>query len=207
MKADERQKISFRGGAKALAFLLCLVLVFPLTLLVWLEKKLSSSNSVFVTFAQLVSLVPGPLGHYVRAAYYFGVLDECSWETHIGFGTVFTTREAIVHARVSTGVYCVISCATIGSGVRIASRVSIPSGTRQHLDDDGKMADGTWFERVTIGKKSWIGEGAIVLSDIGAESIVSAGAVVLKDFPPYTLVGGNPARAIRDLSRSASNTE
>ncbi|NNE34167.1 MAG: hypothetical protein HKN13_02955 [Rhodothermales bacterium] len=84
--------------------------------------------------------------------------------------------------------------------------MSIPSGKRQHLDDDGKMADGTWFERVTIGENSWIGEGAIVLADIGAESIVSAGAVVLKDFSPNTLIGGNPAKTIRDLSRSASKT-
>jgi phosphonate metabolism protein (transferase hexapeptide repeat family) len=52
---------------------------------------------------------------------------------------------------------------------------------------------------VTIGHDVWIGHGAIVLPgrSIGTGAVVAAAAVVTKDVPPYTIVGGNPARAIR----------
>jgi phosphonate metabolism protein (transferase hexapeptide repeat family) len=52
---------------------------------------------------------------------------------------------------------------------------------------------------VTIGHDVWIGHGAIVLPgrSIGTGAVVAAGAVVTKDVPDYTIVGGNPARAIR----------
>jgi acetyltransferase-like isoleucine patch superfamily enzyme len=52
---------------------------------------------------------------------------------------------------------------------------------------------------VVIGNDVWIGYGAIVLSGrkIGDGAIVAAGAVVTRDVPPYSIVGGNPARVIR----------
>lgn len=50
-----------------------------------------------------------------------------------------------------------------------------------------------------IGNDVWIGFGAVVLNGvtIGDGAIIAAGAVVTKDVPPYTIVGGNPARVIR----------
>jgi phosphonate metabolism protein (transferase hexapeptide repeat family) len=52
---------------------------------------------------------------------------------------------------------------------------------------------------VTIGNDVWIGHGAIVLAgrSIGDGAVIAAGAVVTKDVAPYTIVGGNPARPIR----------
>jgi len=45
----------------------------------------------------------------------------------------------------------------------------------------------------------WIGVGATLLSGIrlGQGCIVAAGAVVTKSFPPYAIVGGNPARILK----------
>lgn len=53
--------------------------------------------------------------------------------------------------------------------------------------------------RIVIGNDVWIGTGAILLDGvrIGDGAIVAAGAVVTKDVPPYTIVGGVPAREIR----------
>jgi len=52
---------------------------------------------------------------------------------------------------------------------------------------------------VTIGHDVWIGHGAIVLAGrtIGNGSVIAAGAVVAKDIEPYSIVGGSPARLIR----------
>ncbi len=51
----------------------------------------------------------------------------------------------------------------------------------------------------TIGHDVWIGHGAIVLPgrNIGTGAVIAAGAIVTKDVPAYTIVGGNPARAIK----------
>jgi virginiamycin A acetyltransferase len=207
MLAEVLKTMSLKGILKAAAFSFSLIIVLPLVALAWLEKALSRSENIFNTFAQLVAIVPGPVGTYLRAAYYYGVLDECSWETHFGFGSVFTHRGARVAARVSTGAYCIIGHANIDSGVRLASRVSIPSGKRQHLDDSGQMSSGTRYERVALGRDCWVGEGAIIMADVGAGSIVSAGAVVLTDAPPETIVGGNPAKVVKSLNPSQSIQE
>lgn len=49
----------------------------------------------------------------------------------------------------------------------------------------------------------WIGSKAIILPGvtIGEYSIVGAGAVVTKDVAPYTFVGGNPAKFIKNIDR------
>jgi len=50
-----------------------------------------------------------------------------------------------------------------------------------------------------ISNDVWFGYGAFVLlgTKIGDGAIIAAHAVLTKDVPPYTVVGGNPARVIR----------
>ena len=52
---------------------------------------------------------------------------------------------------------------------------------------------------IVIGNDVWIGYEAIVLSGvtIGDGAIIGTRAVVTKDVPPYTIVGGIPAKPIR----------
>ena len=88
---------------------------------------------------------------------------------------------------------------TIGSNVNIGSRVTI--WTRQHDPDD------PWFAEtggpVVLGDRSWVASGATVLPGVtvGQGAVVAAGAVVTRDVAPYTIVGGAPARYLRDRSR------
>lgn len=50
-----------------------------------------------------------------------------------------------------------------------------------------------------VGNDVWIGQNVTVMPGvrIGDGAIVAAGSVVTKDVPPYTIVGGNPARVIK----------
>ena len=52
---------------------------------------------------------------------------------------------------------------------------------------------------IIIGNDVWIGYEAVILSGvtIGDGAIIGTRAVVTKDVPPYTIVGGVPAKAIR----------
>jgi phosphonate metabolism protein (transferase hexapeptide repeat family) len=68
----------------------------------------------------------------------------------------------------------------------------------------GEKDDADFFawrrgHHVHIGHDAWIGHGAIVLPgrNVGTGAVIAAGAVVTRDVPAYTIVAGNPARAIR----------
>ncbi|NNE35813.1 MAG: acyltransferase [Rhodothermales bacterium] len=196
----EEDRIGLRRVAKAVGFLFGFALALPAIVLVWLEKALTKSELVFAMCCQFSALIPGPLGVSIRSAYYAATLDQCSWEVHIGFGSMIVHRGAELEPRVSTGAYCVIGHARIGTGVRIASHVSIPSGKRQHVNSEGDLVATTAYESVSIGPSCWIGEGAIILADVGASSIVSAGAVVVTAAPDNCILGGNPARILKQVS-------
>lgn len=52
---------------------------------------------------------------------------------------------------------------------------------------------------IIIDDDVWIGYGATIMSGVhvGQGAVIAAGAVVVKDVPPYSIVGGIPARLIR----------
>jgi acetyltransferase-like isoleucine patch superfamily enzyme len=54
---------------------------------------------------------------------------------------------------------------------------------------------------ITVKDNAWIGMNCLILKGvtIGEGAIVGAGSVVTKDVPDWTMVGGNPARVIKQL--------
>ncbi|WP_075291797.1 DapH/DapD/GlmU-related protein [Pararhizobium arenae] len=109
-------------------------------------------------------------------------------------------------------------CATIGKFANIASSVRINATnhpvwrpTLHHFtyrasdywpDADMDQDFFAWRRdhRVVIGHDVWIGHGATILPgvSVGNGAVIGAGAVVSKDVAPYTIVGGVPARLIRE---------
>lgn len=56
-------------------------------------------------------------------------------------------------------------------------------------------------QNVVLKKGCWIGARSIILRGVtvGSNSVVAAGSVVVKDVPPYTVVGGAPAKVIKTI--------
>ncbi|MGZ4106010.1 MAG: DapH/DapD/GlmU-related protein, partial [Tumebacillaceae bacterium] len=55
-------------------------------------------------------------------------------------------------------------------------------------------------KKITIGNNVWIGCRVMILKGvtIGDGAVIAAGSVITKDVPPYTVVGGNPARVLKE---------
>lgn len=53
--------------------------------------------------------------------------------------------------------------------------------------------------KTIIGNDVWIGTGAIITAGvkIGNGAVIAAGSIVTKDIPPYSIVGGTPAKVIK----------
>lgn len=87
---------------------------------------------------------------------------------------------------------------TIGDDVLIGHNCVI--ATLNHVMDPERRAD-MIPAPVTIGDKVWIGANATILQGvtIGEGAIIAAGAVVNKDVPPRTVVGGIPAKILKNI--------
>lgn len=88
----------------------------------------------------------------------------------------------------------------IGNGVQIGPRCAFETMNHSVELIEGKKRGG-FPKSIVIEDKVWLAACVTVLPGvrIGKASVVAAGAVVTKDVPPYTLVGGVPARVIREI--------
>lgn len=88
----------------------------------------------------------------------------------------------------------------IGNNVIFGPGVSIFSESHNFDNPDLPVSvQGETRKGVIVEDGVWVGTRAIILDDvtIGKNSIVAAGSVVNKDVPPYTIVGGVPAKIIK----------
>jgi acetyltransferase-like isoleucine patch superfamily enzyme len=109
------------------------------------------------------------------------------------------------HTKIGKNVFINFDCTfldlggiTIEDNVLIAPRVSLLSeGHPVSPENRNSLMVG----HIHIKKNAWIGAGAIILAGvtIGENSIVAAGAVVSANVPDNTIVGGIPAKVIREI--------
>lgn len=98
---------------------------------------------------------------------------------------------------------------TTGGGVEIGDRTLIGYRTMissaNHLIPPNKekiFYAGHSPEKVIIGSDVWIGGNCVITAgvNIGEGAVVAAGSVVTKDVAPFTIVGGVPAKFIKERS-------
>ncbi len=159
---------------------------------------------VFQCCAQWIALAPGLPGDYLRVAYYWLTLRECSLHSRISFGTFVAQSSVRIARGVYIGAYCIIGACSIGERTQIASQVQILSGAHQHARGaDGEIQGSREedFMPTSVGSDCWIGAGAIVMADIGDGTTIGAGSVVTRPVPSSVVAVGNPARVLEQVLR------
>ena len=107
--------------------------------------------------------------------------------------------------RLKIGKFCSIACGAKflfnGANHTLHSLSTYPFPIFYEEWAHGLWADAAWDNKgdIVIGNDVWIGFEAVILAGvtIGDGAVIGARAVVTKDVPPYTIVGGVPAKPIR----------
>lgn len=200
------ERNAMRDALKQLVYGVACVLVSPLVLLYWLMALVGNRDGLVAGFSQFLSLFPGQLGNYLRKAALGFMIKHCDRESLISFGVLLSHYETEIEAGVYIGPQCNIGKCRIERNCLLGSAVHIMSGKKQHSfgDLDTPIRDqGGQFEQVVIGEDTWIGNGALVMANIGKKCIIGAGSVVTDDVEDYSIVVGNPAKVIKKRNQSA----
>ncbi len=88
---------------------------------------------------------------------------------------------------------------TIGDNVHVSYGSTLTSGGLEieKFGEDRKHIAGP----IVLQNGAWIGAGAKIMPNVvvGQDSVVAAGAIVVSDVPPKVVVGGIPAKIIKNL--------
>jgi len=148
----------------------------------------SSSKTKEFYHAILMEFAKQRLSHKIRIKIYKHLGMKIGEDVYIGPGL------EIIDQTLSNLV-------TLGDRVTISPQVTLVVSSSPN---NSKLRDVVYprkIGRITIEDDAWIATGAIVLPriTIGKMSVIGAGSVVTKDVPPFTVVGGVPARVIKKI--------
>ncbi|HBX69547.1 MAG TPA: transferase [Chloroflexi bacterium] len=121
------------------------------------------------------------------------------------------------HAGITIGEDCLIGEYSVirgQGGGTMGNRVYTSPFTQiiavNHVFDDPQkpfIEQGITAEGIVIEDDVWLGAGAVITDGVrvGKGAVVAAGAVVTKDVPPHTVVGGVPAKIIKEINGAADS--
>lgn len=182
---------------KKLVRLLFFLLAMPVIIIYFILANISNKDATFAGFSQALSLLPGKIGVYYRAAFYSIACRKFSSEVVVGFLTVFSHYDIEVESGVYIGPQCNIGKCKIGKNTLVGSGVHILSGGNQHGTDAGidiKNQSG-YFKKITIGTDCWIGNNATILESVSNRIVIGAGSLCVQRLEKEAGVYfGNPAR-------------
>ena len=171
----------------------------------------SLKSLFFIFLYDCVRFIPTPLGEFAR---YFVLKIFCKkiQSLWVRAGTAFFFPENIsIGRRVSINDNVFINGY---GGVEIMDDCGVAYGTAI-ISEDHEISDLDVPIReqpkipgkITIERNVWIAANCTILKGltIGEGSVVASGSVVTKSVPPYSIVGGNPARVIRSRRRKENS--
>jgi acetyltransferase-like isoleucine patch superfamily enzyme len=189
-----------RETLKALARAAAFVAVLPALLSYAIRALIMGRDRALEGSTQMLSLVPGILGQYLRRAFLARTLAACHPTATISFGTIFSQVGARIDAYVYVGPGCHLGLVHLERDVLLGSAVHITSGRHTHgtaaVDRPIREQSGV-RTLVRVGTGAWIGSASVVMADVGDHTIVGAGAVVTEPLDPFVIAAGVPARVIR----------
>ena len=189
-----------REALKVVARAAALVAVLPALASYVIRAGLMGRDRALQGSTQMLALIPGLRGEYLRRAFLARTLAGCHATAAISFGTIFSRTEARIDERVYIGPGCNLGFVHIERDALLGSGVHVTSGSQTHGtgDVDTPIRDQPGHPTlVTIGTGAWIGNAAVIMADVGRHSIVGAGAVVTRPVPDSVVAAGVPARIIR----------
>ncbi|WGE82214.1 sugar O-acetyltransferase [Actinobacillus equuli subsp. haemolyticus] len=147
-------------------------------------------NSGFRTQGEVRSILGEMTGEAIDESFHVNLPLYTDFGAHIRIGKrVF----------INTGVMLTdLGGITLEDDVLIGPRVNIITVDHPIAPAERR---GVIVKPVVIKKNVWIGAGATILAGVtvGENAIVAAGAVVTKDVPANTIVGGVPAKILKEI--------
>lgn len=105
--------------------------------------------------------------------------------------------------KIADNVMIMNNCLMMARGGIILEEGAMVAANAQLISNNHDLYDRMVLicKPVRICKNAWIGAGATILPGVtvGENAVVAAGAVVTKDVAPNTIVGGNPAKLIKNI--------
>ncbi|MDP2723610.1 MAG: acyltransferase [Bacteroidales bacterium] len=99
---------------------------------------------------------------------------------------------------------------TIGNDIMFAQNIVLSGLNHGYEDISLPISDQPVTTKpIIIQDEVWIGANAVITAGVtvGKHSIVAAGSVVVKSVPPYSIVGGNPAKLLKQYNQSTKSWE
>lgn len=104
----------------------------------------------------------------------------------------------------------IIGPVKIGNDVILAQNIVISGLNHGYQDIHVPIKDQpVTMGLVTVEDEAWIGANATIVSGVtvGKHSVVAAGSVVTKNVPPFSIVGGNPAKILKQYNPNSGDWE
>lgn len=157
------------------------------------DKTLNLLNKIFIVpFLKCSFCKHGKKITIGRSVKFFGIKNiELGNKVSIGYGCLFMCTKAKI---------------SVGSNVMFGPKVTIITGGHIYdrigtfMCDVKKTSEDIGYDKdVVFEGDNWIGSNTTILKGVhvGRGAVIGAGSVVTKDVPPYSVVGGVPAKIIK----------